>query len=280
MSGYYETLTYNVSNPFAASKLKLKRAKRHLLEVERAARELPLRDHYEFILPFEPKAGKHNIWWMHSRLMPAEFAIAVGDAIHNLRSSLDFIAIALTVPPLGAGKADDTYFPTGVTRQAFIRARDGFTNPKGKWVKGKMEGAGPDALRLVEEELEPYGGGKYSIRELHELDILDKHKLIVPAISRMRIENLQVAVGNDIISLGPADFQADDNGNQFAASVNIPSDLPAGLKLGNDFKASFTIVFGKGQPLDGQPIVEALTKLANISERFIEKCEAFFPRTN
>jgi hypothetical protein len=44
-----------------------------------------------------------------------------------------------------------------------------------------MKGAGTDALRIV-EEWEPYNGGKHSIRALHDLDILDKHRLIVPQV--------------------------------------------------------------------------------------------------
>ena len=124
MSGYYDTLSYAADNPIVASKLKLKRARHHLLEVESGAKQLPLKQPYQFIVPAQPKAGKHHIIWMHSHPMPSEFSAAVGDAIHNLRSAFDFMAIFLTVPPIGTGSPNKVYFPTGKDQQSFIKAME------------------------------------------------------------------------------------------------------------------------------------------------------------
>ena len=278
-SEYYKQLTYNSINPFIGARLKLKRAKRHLFEVENTARQLPARSHYNFLIGPEPETGKATIVFITEKLMPMEFAAVVGDTVHNLRSAFDHIAVALTAPPLGTGKAANAYFPTGVDEQAFIIARDGMTTSKGKRIDGKMEGASADALRMV-QELEPYNGGKHSLRPLHDLDILDKHKLIVPAISRMTVEKLDVVIGEELFSLGVTDFKANEDGTNFIAVIDRVIGGPDKLDLKGDFHPTFEIVFKREQPLGGEPIVESLTKIADVCEGFIETCEAHFLRNN
>jgi hypothetical protein len=264
------------NNPFSSAKLKIERAKRHLLEVERACREMPMRQALELMTGVDSQTGKFKAIYMAHSDMPMQFAPIVGDAVHNLRSAFDYIAVGLTLPPIGTGDLKDSYFPTGKDRQAFIEARDGVPAGRGKRKNvGKMEGAPADALRMV-EELEPYDGGKYSIRALHDLDIIDKHKLLIPALSRLRINRVDISFEGKTYSLGVTDFQPDNDGLTFAALFEIPGATLHQFKVERNFHPSFEIVFGKGQPLEGQGIMETLFKLTNVAKRFVEACEAHF----
>lgn len=273
---YYRELTYVSRNPFIGSRLKLRRAKRHLIELENITRELPRRQGYNFVVGPKADTGQFQLITMPIQSMPMEYSMVVGDAIHNLRSLLDHVAVALVAPPLGTGKANDAYFPTGVDKSAFIDARDGFTRTERKRVSGKMEGASADALSLV-EELEPYGGGKNSLRALHDLDILDKHKLIVPAVSRLTISKLEALAGDTRLLLGAADFKLNEDGTNLTALVDVPEGIDAdNFKFDGNFEAAFEVVFAKGQPLEGQPIVPTLREIANVCEGFIKACETVF----
>ncbi|MEP9397180.1 hypothetical protein [Mesorhizobium sp. KR2-14] len=278
-SDFYGNLTYHNSSPFAGAALKLKRAERHLHELADAARHLPLRRNYNFAIRPKPEDGQIEIIYTTDSRMPLEFAGVIGDAVHNIRSAFDYVAVALTAPPLGRGKAADAYFPTGIDRQEFIRARDGFTTAKGKRVRGKMEGASSHALRLV-EELEPYDGGQYSLRSLHDLDVLDKHKLIIPAIVRLRVAKLDASLGQVRYSLGMTDFKPNKDRSNFVATVDCPADMTDEFQLDGEFQPTFDIVFAEGQPLEGKPVVDTLLEIADTGKRFIEKCSALFLRTN
>ena len=254
------------SNPFSGAKLKIERAKRHLFEVEGACREMPMRQAIELVTGVDAQTGKFKTMYMVHSDMPMQFAPIVGDAVHNLRSAFDYIAVALTVPPIGTGTLAHAYFPTGKDRQGFIKTRDGY-----------MKGAPADALRMV-EELEPYDGGKHSIRALHDLDILDKHKLLIPALSRLRVNRVDISFEGKTYSLGVTDFQPDSDGLIFTALFDISGATLHQFKVERNFHPSFEVVFGKGQPLEGQSIVETLVKLTDVAKRFVKACEARFLR--
>jgi hypothetical protein len=135
-----------------------------------------------------------------------ELGGVVGDAVHNIRAALDYVAVVISCPPFGSGNPRNVYFPTGKSRPKFIEARDGKGNPGAPgYRKGKMAGAGAEALRLV-DELEPYDGGKYAIRALHDLDIADKHELLIPAASLLHVNELAFKVKDKYFSISGTDF--------------------------------------------------------------------------
>lgn len=151
---YYNDLTYG-SKPFATAKLKIKRVQRHLHELENAARELPKRRGYSFVVAPKPDLGKIEIIFMSSNVMPMELGGIVGDAVHNIRSAFDYVVFTITCPPYGKGNPEDKNisFPTGDTRQKFIEARD-----------GRMKGAGPTHSGLSRRWNPTTKGGTISAR--------------------------------------------------------------------------------------------------------------------
>lgn len=237
---------------------------------------MPRRQGYEFLTGVDQQTGKFRTTYIGHRDMPMQFALIVGDAVHTLRSAFDYMAVALSSPPVGTGDPDRTYLPTGKGRQEFIEACYGVPAGSGKRkTDSKMKGAPADALRMI-EELEPYDGGKHSIRALHDLDIRDKHKLLIPALSRLRVDRLDISFGGKTLSLGATDFLPEGNGFTFNAFFEIPGATLHEFTVEPNFRATFEVVFGKGQPLEGQSVIESVSKISTVAERFVEACEARF----
>jgi hypothetical protein len=261
---FYHRLTYHDGNPFLGTRLKIKRAERHLRELANAARQLPMKRGYRFLLAPRVQAGQVEIVYQPTP-MPLEFAAVIGDATHNIRSAFEFAAVALTIPPIGKGKPEDAYFPTGKDRGEFEFA-----------LTRKMKGAPSAALRLV-EELEPYPGGKFGLRALHELDNLDKHKLLIPSVAHLRIDILEAFYRGESRSLSGADFRSVDEGKRFVALIDCPGITSLDeFRIGGKFKATLNITFRKGQPFEGQAIVPTLLGLVDVASGFVEKCENLF----
>jgi hypothetical protein len=91
----------------------------------------------------------------------------IGDTIHNLRTSLDLMASELA--RINGKHDSDVYFPFAATADKFeysIKSR-------------KFDRTGDDAVELL-RAFAPYRGGNEALRALHDLDIQDKHKALVP----------------------------------------------------------------------------------------------------
>jgi hypothetical protein len=94
----------------------------------------------------------------------------------------------------------------------------------------------------------------------------------------MHVERLTFTYGDVVGSLGGTDFQAVDNGANFVATVDCPGiQSPGDFRLNEDLKASFAVVFGNGQPFEGEAIVPTLSQLADLVTGVIQTCEGLFP---
>jgi hypothetical protein len=89
----------------------------------------------------------------------------IGDAIHNLRASLDLMASELA--RLNGKSDSDVYFP-------FASDKDELE----KSIQKRFRKAGEDAIALL-KEFAPYRGGNESLRAIHDLDIRDKHTALI-----------------------------------------------------------------------------------------------------
>lgn len=90
----------------------------------------------------------------------------LGDAIHNLRTSLDQMASELA--RINDKTDKDVYFPFSDKEDTFSKA-----------IKAKnFTKAGADAVHLL-RKFAPYRGGNEELRAIHDLDIADKHSALI-----------------------------------------------------------------------------------------------------
>jgi hypothetical protein len=100
-----------------------------------------------------------------SEILP-DIPVAIGEILHNIRSSLDQLACAIAEKTGGAGR--DTYFPFGADANALDEQ-----------IKQKCKRLPQGAIDLV-HKWKPYHGGNDLLWAVHDLNRSDKHRHVVP----------------------------------------------------------------------------------------------------
>lgn len=146
--------------------LKIERANRHIAELENLISDHAVQ-HPPVVDPqFGDDGGLVHVDVRVAGLPPMSSAI-IGDVIHNLRAALDLLAVALVKH--AGGNPKDVLFP-------FARNASHLED----MIKSKnFDRAGEKAVERL-RSLRPYVGGNESLRALHDLDVQDKHKAIIP----------------------------------------------------------------------------------------------------
>ena len=167
---------------FGDARRKIKRADQHIFRLNEVLHSFLKSDFYEFIVKKDAKTGQ-NCLEISAHPMPEDVPLILGDALHNLRTSLDFVSTALA---RAAGKSvANRKFPFRKTRDEVIAAVNG----------GLKDFAPQPVISAIIDEIKPYKGGNDALCTLHDLDITDKHLLIVPTISIATIKGVDLAFG-------------------------------------------------------------------------------------
>lgn len=163
------TTSDNVIEPFVGPELKFHRAIVHFGDVEDLINQYSRRVKIE---PIEIERNAKTVTWeiSFSETPPAIIPLVIGDTIHNLRSSLDHMVCDLA--RIRGKKPGQLKFPFAMNEDQLkeIMKKDRLHSILGKDVY--------DAILA----LRPYkDGGNKMLRALHDLDIADKHQLILPS---------------------------------------------------------------------------------------------------
>src|SRR5271170_3962716 len=86
-----------MENPFHNAGLKLKRANEHIQDLY--IRMLALGDSgpYTIVVNRDPNGGDDSIEIESTQSVPDDVLLIIGDALHNLRSALDYALYSITV---------------------------------------------------------------------------------------------------------------------------------------------------------------------------------------
>lgn len=102
--------------------------------------------------------------------VPDSITVIFGDAIHNLRSTLDHLASAMEV---AAGETPDKY-----TGFPIFDSPEGYRDCPPTKIKGLRE-----PCKRTLDRIEPYKTGNgHRLWQLHQLDVIDKHRML-PTVS-------------------------------------------------------------------------------------------------
>lgn len=150
-------------------RLKLERARHHLdglkSEVDRLIEHLN-RD--GVVRENDPSSGEY-VWKINAPAPLADDAsVIAGDLIHNLRSTLDHVVWSLDPTPVRRplpefpiyekpGPGGDGFHGSGIQKI---------------WTL-------PEEAKVLIERLQPYNGGNEPLRDIHRLDIIDKHRRLL-----------------------------------------------------------------------------------------------------
>jgi hypothetical protein len=207
----------------------------------------------------DPDTGYDSLKFEPSEPVPEQFMCIAGDALHNLRTALDFVANDIEFSHTGK-RTKHTKFPVSDTRDKLVAA-----------INGRFKHKAPERIiDFIVDVIQPYetGDGK-AIWALHALDIEDKHRLLVPHVEFQWLRQIRYI---------------DENGEEFelpewATTKNHPSKFPTGkrkVEITDKGKATVSVVFAHGLPLGGKHVFPTLNNLAVFVDRTIFSIERVF----
>jgi hypothetical protein len=184
---------------FKPSRLKVERAEKHILDLYNLLGAFPSDPNFHSVSIEEDNARygiKSLVITIHKST--AEFldeaALIIGDALHNLRGALDILYFEV-VRINGVGLASGwTRFPITNTRQELIAFLNGSL---------KKQQISRPVYDLILDTIKPYRDGNFRLWSLHEMNIIDKHRLLIPTYQVMGIED--ICLQNDqseVINIG------------------------------------------------------------------------------
>lgn len=229
--------------------LKIERANHHISQLEIAFSRYIEANLKAMRGKMDPNTGK---WISQLGLaLPDVTALIIGDAIHNLRVSLDH-AYWIMVENNGGVWADRIKFPFFGDRPS---------------AEGSINGQPPTSrpsravLDYIFGELEPFPGGKLALYDLHRLDITDKHQLLLPTKLRLSIGiNGEVRIWRG----GPQPQIMTSDGTSyivFDADTNLMLSEVGPIEYTGDLQEGLVVLFGNG-PLGDNGVIETLRSLS------------------
>ena len=243
--------------PFVGSKLKIARARRHFTEAKALIYEFTAvakLTYTEEDIPEAPHMIRYRSGISHS--LPRELPLIIGDVVHNLRSALDLMMC--DIARLRGKSASEIKFP-------FAEDEDSL---KRKLENGELRKLGPDVSHAL-LALAPYKGGNIALRGLHDLDIMDKHKLVIPAVT-------YGAIGlNTEWGYMPAQ-RLPPGGGTVIARRDIPKEHLL-MNLNGSWVVSFVVLTEGpwGQPAEkqlpfaGEAVLDVLESLTQLTDQIV-----------
>lgn len=154
-------------------RVKIERAEKHLDDLETAIQSLGEATFKLVSLDSQSETRKPLLNIRPLNIYPPEIPAITGDAIHNLRCTLDHLAFHLVQVGIAFGetppeKWEDIQFPIFPSLKSYEAG-------KGR----RIQGARREAVEAI-DALKPYKGGCEPLWLLRRLDNTDKHSFILP----------------------------------------------------------------------------------------------------
>ena len=232
---------------FDGARLKAERAQRHIEAIQALLGDLVAEsDLFATRTEVDPESGR-NIFAAEIKEIPAlKFVpVIIGDAVHNLHCVLDHMHWAITDAVGTPGRY--TRFPFKKSRKELVDALNG----------GEIRKAGSAVIDYIVDGIRPYAeGGDDLLVGLHELDIIDKHRLTIPFITSAEVESrFRVDEGEVFTLWPPHKWTVTSTGEQ------RPISAAADAKITGDHRTTFEVVFREDSPFKREPVVPILSAL-------------------
>ncbi len=238
------------------ARLKVDRAKTHIANF--AMTRNSLEDACAATVEHHEKGGQSLIHKIPDhRTALDNLSLIAGDAIHNLRSALDFAWHSTVSRVLPEKVSGNTKFPVRETREA---------------VQGALHGIEVDTkciplFECIMSQIQPYKGGQNSVVwTLHNLDISDKHLLLLGldpighvAGIVVRDQNGELSTSNSMVARGINGLYA--------------IDLVPGLNVENKGKLSVAVTLQEAGIYQSIPVDGLLSNFGNFTSHAVQLLE-------
>jgi hypothetical protein len=240
---------------FTSSRLKIERANKHIADIYAAVRTLP--DRYTATVEVNPQTGneviKHDL--SDGNTITTDLALMIGDAIHNLKCALDYAWIGTIERFVPSALDSSTKFPVRPTKDELESALRG----------RKIDTAAPTLFELVVSNIKPYQGGDHSIWSVHTLDILDKHRLLIPVLEFAGVDGIELENERGETS----------NGFTWGTDQKPPYYIPieVGWRIKNKGHVSVAVLFDERTPAYLMDAPDLLSTFAKVVLNVVELLE-------
>jgi len=217
-------------------------------------------DFYEIRTEDEPGTLNRLVKAFRIIEIPIRASTILGDALGQIRSSLDHLAVGLAKFN-GAENTRTVSFPFAKTKKNF----------ESDFIQNQIKKLSQKHIKMI-CDLEPYKGGNDLLWAINEACNTDKHDLLVPVtpfqkgISRGEAKVTKQGIlgeeGSGVELFNPKDWSKAEEGVLLAR-------VPPKIKLEMSFDLSVDMVFGKIELLEGNPIFTNLEKMRNLAEHIL-----------
>jgi hypothetical protein len=271
------------------ARIKIDRAKTHFSEIEAKVGQFFEREPYTVLINSDPNASKairyispsvEQVFQVRvNEEIPADWAAIIGDIVHNLRSSLDLLAVAMARlnGVTAKRKIDEIYFPFGPDKNTFEKNA----------LPQKLAHVSAGARDFV-KKLEPYQGGNGDLLwRLHKIDIIDKHYLLIPVGASfdhfLMVYRTRANPGEEFLELPALKIDMKQpifpiRGGEVLTTVTFGGMASSGdvtnIEMQHIYKMPFAVAFGEGQIFERAPITPTLQKLIQSVEGVINAAAA------
>jgi hypothetical protein len=245
---------------FRGASLKINRAQEHIREIESLIKSWRDLDPYKVSIDNEQETGEKILRIIITKTMPKDISLVIGDAIHNLRTALDHAAFEIVQQSKGSRKAlDSTYFPFEGDRESLKSSRK----------FGTIASVSQKAANIILDTIKPYKGGNNILWALNRIDVLDKHRLLIPHADALSVIIDAVKDGKGIFWRERLETQGRIRGR----TTWLSSDLD----IKGYREPEIELFFGEGSFLDGKPVVETLIMISVEVSRALAQLESIDP---
>jgi hypothetical protein len=186
-------------------------------------------------------------------------ALIIGDALHNLRTAIDYAYCGAIERHASTALDSYTKFPTAETREEVesrLRGR-------------KIDVLCPKLFDRIVTDIKPYTvGGNCLVKMLHDMDISDKHWLLIPVTRAIDAKGIVVE---------------DEKGNLETRDTNLVTGdgpysvcLPLECTIKDKGKLTVEVVFGEIDIalLQQMPVMDDLRTFSKLAVHIIERLES------
>ncbi len=270
MSSTPPDIPVSANHPLIGPYLKVARAKSHIEDLATQIAAFHSRTPYSVIKEENAISGDLNFKVSIREEIPIGLSTVIGDAIHNLRAAFDLMACEIVA--LNGGGTTKAQFPVLSTSKEFAAKH-----------QGHIRGASEEAIGVI-ESLQPYHGGRnQAIWTLHQLDIRDKHRMIIPVGAAhggvdpgfqkgFQAMFAEIGITEDIPDIGSVFLNPANR--QFPLKDGAIVYTILGTSRGSigedDVEVKIDIAFAEGEVVDGQPIISTLYDLLQFTADALE----------
>lgn len=222
----------------------------------------------------DPQSGQRTYYVRILKEIPLEFSALIGDILQNLRSALDHLAwhLVQSSPVTPKAPAKDIYFPI------FETARE-YTTGKMRKIQG-MSDAAIKAIDRLEPYYRPDGEGigqSVPLFWLHEINKLDKHRLLIPVWEDVTSHTLPKTLRIELEETLRHSFG--ERWKDTMVNYNVPATEPLknGSKLltipisevDDNMAFRFQIAFGEPKWVRGKEVLSTLVNMHRIVKNIL-----------